>query len=176
MIHDNQVDAVVSTLTLSSCKNVDQVLREIRRILKPVSSFPGNSPIAICFSSGWCFSLHGKYSFGQLFSCFPSISLFTLLSFPIRDIPHSKYPRENRTCAVPWWYNSACFPRAWNSSSPTSTRQWNRSKMTLSFIFLLVKKEKIKKTRIARFPIELFCNACQIGKVRNDPFAEKSPD
>ena len=37
VIHDNQVDAVVSTLTLSSCKNVDQVLREIRRILKPVS-------------------------------------------------------------------------------------------------------------------------------------------
>jgi len=37
VIRDNQVDAVVSTLTLSSCKNVHQALREIRRILKPVN-------------------------------------------------------------------------------------------------------------------------------------------
>ncbi|CAF0860908.1 unnamed protein product [Adineta steineri] len=39
VIRDNQVDAVVSTLTLSSCKNVHQVLREIRRILKPGGIF-----------------------------------------------------------------------------------------------------------------------------------------
>lgn len=37
VIRDNQVDAVVSTLTLSCCKDVDQVLREVRRILKPVT-------------------------------------------------------------------------------------------------------------------------------------------
>jgi ubiquinone/menaquinone biosynthesis C-methylase UbiE len=37
VIRENQVDAVVSTLTLSSCKDVGQVLREIRRILKPVN-------------------------------------------------------------------------------------------------------------------------------------------
>ncbi|UJR15933.1 hypothetical protein I4U23_002853 [Adineta vaga] len=39
VIRDNQVDAVVSTLTLSSCKDVDQALREIRRILKPGGIF-----------------------------------------------------------------------------------------------------------------------------------------
>ena len=37
VIRDDQVDAVVSTLTLSSCKDVHQALREIRRILKPVN-------------------------------------------------------------------------------------------------------------------------------------------
>lgn len=37
VIRDNHVDAVVSTLTLSSCRDVHQALREIRRILKPVS-------------------------------------------------------------------------------------------------------------------------------------------
>ncbi|CAF0791523.1 unnamed protein product [Rotaria sp. Silwood1] len=39
VIRDNQVDAVVSTLTLSCCKNIDQTLREIRRILKPGGVF-----------------------------------------------------------------------------------------------------------------------------------------
>lgn len=54
MIHDNQVDAVVSTLTLSSCKNVDQVLREIRRILKPVSAqtFPPTENISFPLQGG----------------------------------------------------------------------------------------------------------------------------
>jgi ubiquinone/menaquinone biosynthesis C-methylase UbiE len=37
VIRDNQVDVVVSTLTLSCCKDAHQVLREIRRILKPVN-------------------------------------------------------------------------------------------------------------------------------------------
>ncbi|CAF0778607.1 unnamed protein product [Rotaria sordida] len=39
VIRDNQVDAVVSTLTLSCCKDIDQALREIRRILKPGGLF-----------------------------------------------------------------------------------------------------------------------------------------
>lgn len=39
VIRDDQVDVVVSTLTLSSCKDVDQVLREVRRILKPGGVF-----------------------------------------------------------------------------------------------------------------------------------------
>ncbi|CAF1687670.1 unnamed protein product, partial [Adineta ricciae] len=38
-IRDDQVDAVVSTLTLSSCKDVNQALREVRRILKPGGIF-----------------------------------------------------------------------------------------------------------------------------------------
>ncbi|CAF2754406.1 unnamed protein product [Rotaria sp. Silwood2] len=39
VIRDNQVDAVVSTLTLSCCKDIDQALREVRRILKPGGVF-----------------------------------------------------------------------------------------------------------------------------------------
>jgi len=39
LIRDNQIDVVVSTLTLSCCNDVNKVLKEVRRVLKPGGVF-----------------------------------------------------------------------------------------------------------------------------------------
>lgn len=78
VMRDNQVDAVVSTLTLSSCKDVHQALREVRRILKPVNTIAGilRSLYLAFLSLGWCVSLHGKYPLTKSVPCLSSMSLF----------------------------------------------------------------------------------------------------
>ena len=81
VIRDNQVDAVVSTLTLSSCNDVHQALREIGRILKPVNTSAGilRSLYLVFVSVGWCVSLHGEYPFTESVPCLSSMSLFANL-------------------------------------------------------------------------------------------------
>jgi SAM-dependent methyltransferase len=87
VIRDNQVDAVVSTLTLSSCRDVRQALREIRRILKPVSIHRFNHcscfhhcSRAVCFST-WKIFVHPLCAL-LFFNIFAHLSINFYSVFP----------------------------------------------------------------------------------------------